>query len=263
MKNIFLLSVVALLGLSACQKDDNKEVSPQTSGSIEIKFDHFAGSERLTLNQSYTNPTSGEQFTPTLLKYFVSNFRFIKEDGSDYVVPVENSYFLIDVTDNSLQSIRIDSIPAGKYTAVEFIIGVDSLMSTKDVAERPATLDPAGAAQGMYWSWNPGYIFVKFEGTSPQSSQSGNAFKYHIGGYGGYDTPTINCIRTRRIDFGKAVNIHDQEVPSVHLIVDLLKFFNGSFSLRIAEHPVVMFSSTATSIADNYKEMFVLDHIHE
>jgi hypothetical protein len=261
MKKILIFITGFLFIASSCQKKD--EATPQTSGSIEIKFDHFVGNQRFSLNQSYTNSATNEQFTPTLLKYFVSNFHFIKEDGSSYVVPVEKSYFLIDVKDNSLQSIRIDSLPAGKYVALEFIIGVDSLMSTKEPEQRPSSLDPAGAAQGMYWSWNPGYIFVKFEGTSPQSPRNGNVFKYHIGGYGGYNTPTINCIRKRRIDFGKRVSINGKDTPSVHLIVDILKFFNGNFSLRIADNPVVMFNPLATSIADNYKEMFKLDHIHE
>lgn len=256
------MSLFILAALSACQKNEKDEAVPQTNGKLEIKFDHFVGTERFALNQSFTNPSSGESFTPTLFKYFVSNFRLIKEDGSEYVLPVEQSYFLIAPTDNSLQKIQVENLPAGKYTAIEFIIGVDSLMSTKDVSERPPVLDPAGQAQDMYWSWNPGYIFVKFEGTSPQSSESGNVFKYHIGGYGGYTTPTINCIRSRRIEFGEAVMVNGDHTPSLHLIVDVLKFFNGSTSLKIAEHPVVMFNPFATAIADNYKEMFVLDHIH-
>lgn len=269
MKNIhlYIFAILSILLFNACQKDKDATPEPQGTGSLEIKFEHFVGNSRLRLGQSYTNPVTQEEFTPDMLRYILSNFVLIRHDGSEYVVPQDKSYFIINLEENqSLNKIQIDDIPAGKYTGLRFIIGVDSLMSTKPTEQRPSVLDPGGDAQGMYWNWNTGYIFVKFEGTSPQSTANNNRFRYHIGGFGGYDSPTINCIRELSISFGQEVNISQSHKRSAHMIVDILKLFNGMNNgnqiLRIGERPTVMFNPFAVHIADNYKHMFIFDHVH-
>ena len=65
------------------------------------------------------------------------------------------------------QEVVLKNIPAGDYNQITFTIGVDSLRSTMDVSKRPGVLDPAQGHDGMYWTWNSGYIFFKMEGISP------------------------------------------------------------------------------------------------
>lgn len=77
---------------------------------------------------------------------------------------------------------------------MSFILGVDSLRSTKDLSERTGVLDPTAAGGDMYWSWNSGYNSLKMEGTS-RSLPMGGDFMYHIGGFGGYSSATINNIK--------------------------------------------------------------------
>jgi hypothetical protein len=46
------------------------------------------------------------------------------------------------------------------------------------------------------------------------------------------------------------------------MYVDALKVLNGTTNINIANYPVVMANSYSANIANNYKEMFSLDHVH-
>ena len=259
--------VALLLGLVvACKKKQNVDPAPNPNmkGSIELEFENFVGTQAFQLNTSYTNPNTNESFTPTMLRYFISNIQFKTNQGVVYTVPQANSYFLLDIEKPETLKFTISDIPEGDYNEITFMVGVDSTRNTKPVEERTGNLDIAGTAAGMYWSWNSGYIFVKMEGTSPQSAAPDNKFRYHIGGFGGYSSPTINCIRTKTLSFGTSIAKvrSNNKTSTVHFIVDWLKLFNGSTQLRIAENHTVMFNPFGVNIANNYVEAFNFDHVH-
>ncbi|MDW8295554.1 MAG: hypothetical protein RMJ97_01600 [Raineya sp.] len=257
--------LVLVVGFFACKKKHTEPApDPNKKGSAEVYFDNFVGSQELKLNVSYNNPITGESFTPTLLKYFISNIELKTANGTTFVVPQEQSYFLIDQENPASKKCMISEIPEGDYSEITFLVGVDSLRNTKPTSERTGVLDISGAAQGMYWSWNSGYIFVKFEGNSPQSAATDKKFRYHIGGFGGYSSPTINCIRKVTLSFGNdRLKVRQGKTPSLHLIADFLKFFNGNYQLKIANNHTVMFNPLGVQIANNYQNMFSYDHVHD
>lgn len=254
-----------LVAFSACNKKHDHEPAPNPDmkGSIELEFENFVGTQNFQIGTTYTNPNTSESFTPTMLRYFISNIQLKTANGTTYTVPQENSYFLLDVEKPETLKFTIGDIPEGDYQEITFMIGVDSLRNTKPVSERTGNLDIAGTAQGMYWSWNSGYIFVKFEGTSPQSTATDNKLRYHIGGFGGYSSPTINCVRTKTLNFGsEAAKVRANKTPTLHFIADWLKLFNGSTQVRIANNSTVMFNPFGVNIANNYIEAFSFDHVH-
>lgn len=263
-----LLAVAALLlvSIQGCKKDDHDHDHNTNPGSIELSFDNVAGSEALVFGNVYVNE-AGEQLTFNKLLYYVSNVKLVKTDGTEYEVPKDSCYFLIDHSVAASRTVTINNVPAGSYSGVKFIIGVDSLKSTTDISQRTGSLDPAGAAAEMYWSWNSGYIFVKCEGTSPQAPldtiSNTRPFFYHIGGYGGYSSPALNNIKNASIsNSGEAAEVAEGNTPEMHIKVDILQLFKSPTTLSVATHPDVMFGPMSATIADNYKDMFTLDHIH-
>jgi hypothetical protein len=83
--------------------------------------------------------------------------------------------------------------------------------------------------------------------------------------FGGYSTPTINNIKEVTVSFGSSVASVRQaktSAPEAHLYVDALKVLNGTTNINIANYPVVMANPYSANIANNYKEMFSLDHVH-
>jgi hypothetical protein len=239
--SVFLLTMIAL------------NLSAQT---IELNFQNKFGSEPLELKKEYLNG-HGEKVSFNLLNYFISNIQLTKSDGSLYHVPTDSSYFLVTQPDVASHTIRI-RVPEGKYTQLSYTIGVDSLRSTQGADKRKGVLDVGGAARGMYWQWNSGYIFFKMEGKSPSSPDSlQNEFYYHIGGYGGFDKATLNNIRSKTIVFNKPLNASEKRDIKISVAVQVEKFFSGRTPIKVSEHPSVMWGPWSTMIADNYVDIFI------
>ncbi len=264
-KSITLFFATALL-LIACSKNiDEPDYNEENLASLSIEFDNIVGGQKLILNNvNYIN-AAGENYNIQLLQYYISNIKIKKADGTEYVVPQDSSYFLITEGDAETRFARV-RVPEGDYVEVSFILGVDSLRSTMDISKRTGVLDPAGGMDGgMYWGWNSGYIFFKMEGTSPHAptDPTGNhKYRYHIGGFGGYSSPTINNIKSITLDLTDRgiAQVRQGRRSNIHLMVDIGKVLSGKNIISIAEHPQVMFSDFSVSVADNFLNMFTHDH---
>src|SRR3954470_24016811 len=96
MKTILCATVTAIILFASCKKDDPPLYDVNVKSELSVEFDNIAGSSDLQLNTgSYTN-SSGESFTVTKVKYYVSNFSFTTAYNGTYTVPKDSCYFLID-----------------------------------------------------------------------------------------------------------------------------------------------------------------------
>ena len=260
----FLLGLV--FAFSACKKEETSTPTfdPSKKGKIVLEFDQVVGDTDLKFGTNYKN-AAGEEFNIDFLQYYVSNIKLKSDDGREYIVPQDKSYFLIRESLAESREITLSDIPEGNYTELSFILGVDSLRNTMDLSKRTGVLDPAGEGAGMYWMWNSGYIFFKMEGISPAApvGQDGlKKFRYHIGGFGGYNAKTINNIKTITLPFPEKGTVRASVTPQAHIVVDLMKVFNGTTTLSIAKNPTVMFAPFSVDIAKNYEQMFEIHHVH-
>ncbi|GAB3691286.1 hypothetical protein GCM10027592_09180 [Spirosoma flavus] len=233
---------------------------------MRLVFDNVVGTSDLKLNNNNYQNSSGESFTITKFNYFISNLRLQKSDGTTYVVPQDSSYFLIEEDRPASQTVTLNNLPVGSYTGISFMIGVDSLRSLADISKRTGVLDPGLANHDpMYWDWNNGYIFVKLEGISKAAPDAqNNQFLYHVGGFGGgYNgKKTINNLRTVTLPFrSDVVSVQPTTTSTVQLTTDVLKLFDGTTKLSIAQHSTVMFEPFSTGIADNYAQMIRYDRM--
>lgn len=259
MKTFFNLFVV-LSAFMIIRCDD--DIDSNGKGSLVIEFDNRVGDTDLVLNTDYTN-SGGETFRVTKLNYYISNIRLTKTNGREFVVLQDSSYFLVMEDDSESQRLLINNIPAGDYNRITFMIGVDSLRSTMDISKRTGVLDPAQGHDGMYWTWNSGYIFFKMEGTSPSApADDENKFYYHIGGFGGFDSPTLNNIRETTIDMGSdRAEVRADKIPQVQLYADVQEVFKSPNEFEIAEYSLVMFSEFSLNVSENYAGMFRYNHV--
>lgn len=261
MKNIFSIALACtlLMTIVSCKKDTDEFTG---NGPVTLHFDNRAGADNLILNTDLTI-ASGETINISNFKYYVSNFVLVKEDGSEYTLPQDGNYFLVDESVDSTMEVTLKNIPAGNYTSIKYILGVDSLRSTMDVSQRTGALDPAGAGSDMYWSWNSGYIFFRIDATSPQSTEAGNMCMFHVGGYGGYSTAGPNNIRNISIAAPTAIQVREDKNPEVHIYADVLQAFTSPVNYSIAtDGAVIHMPMAGAKIANNYVDMFSIDHIH-
>ena len=147
----------------------------QENMDFEINFKPTFLSKNLYFNQYYKiNQSDSIQFTA--FKFYISNIEFLHK--GKIVWKVKPGFYLIDVEkENSLQVSSF--LPSNiQFDQLTFDLGIDSLTNVSGAIG--GALDPT---QGMYWTWQSGYINLKLEGNCNQSLQSNNDFVFHLGGY--------------------------------------------------------------------------------
>jgi len=254
--------VFICLAFVACKT----KVTPQEETplySVNIEFHHQISGEDLNLETSYMSPL-GHAYKVRVLKYFITNIQLKDVSGITYVIPQDSSYFLIDEHNKSSKIIGIN-VPEGEYNEITFLIGVDSLRNTMDISQRQGALDPSGIALGMYWGWNSGYIHLVFEGSSsdiPIELSGTQDFNFHVGGFGGYSSPTINNLKWVTLDLtekGTLRVMNTEESSELHLVADLNLILRNKMTgedFDFTMTPSLMFDRESATLASNYQHMF-------
>ncbi len=254
LNRLFAVGLTAsLLFFNACNKDsdDPKPIDEVKTSEFVLEFDHVWGPNGgpFAIGQELTHPASAEKLTFTKLAYYISNVVLIKADNTEW--KEKESYHLVDAATAASGMINIKNVPTGDYKAVRFSVGVDS---TRNVSG--AQTGALSTTNGMFWSWNTGYIFVKAEGMSPQSSSGG--FTYHLGGF----REVNSAIVTKEIAFGsEMLSIKPNAKPQVHLYVNAARFWHGGLSVAQINF-VHMPGANAITFAKNFAGGIMFDHIH-
>ena len=233
--------------LFSCSKKDDPKPAPAGNGVVKLEFFNNVGSSSLNLdNQWYTN-TNGDSFKVSMFNYYISN---IKLTGPAAAYAETESYHLLQQSAPSEMAFDLAAVPAGTYSSITFTIGVDSLRNVSGA--QTGALDPA---KGMFWSWNTGYIMLKFEGISPKSTQPGNALIFHAGGFSGDNS----VVRTVTLDLLNPIVVNSATENHLHLTADVLALFKTpnpiDFSLKSSMQAP---GAEAKKFADNYATMFTV-----
>jgi len=141
------------------------------------------------------------------------------------------------------------------YDSIQFLLGVDSAMNTSGA--QTGALDPMN---DMFWTWNSGYVMLKLEGTSPQSSIVNNKVEYHIGGFSGPNS-VLNYL-TLHFPKDKSLLIRKGKTSTVIIDVDVDGFWNAGTAIRISGTPVCSLPGVlAKQIAANFSKLFRIKNI--
>ncbi|MFN8547618.1 MAG: MbnP family protein [Candidatus Eisenbacteria bacterium] len=117
-----LLLACATLLLSGC--GDKKVSKPQPTGSLTLSFEYRVDAAAVRFDATdypYVN-AAGNHYRVSRLKHYVSDVKLRRLDGSDYAT---TDVFLLDAFEPASLSFTLQGIPAGSYSGIEFLIGVD------------------------------------------------------------------------------------------------------------------------------------------
>jgi hypothetical protein len=225
----------------SCFAGDGKPIAQR---SLVLSFQHMAGTNELVLGNSFVN-SRGDTIIVQRFKYYLSNFSLTDDKGK--IVPLPDTYFLIDEADPSSKTITL-TVPDIAITGIGFLIGVDSIKNVSGI--QTGVLDPL---KGMFWTWNSGYVMAKIEGRSSSSTIAGRSFTYHIGGF----RSPMNVLRT--VAFPIEGNYRPKNIT---ISADINQWFKSKSELKIAETPVCHSPGPlAVRIADNYRTMFSINSV--
>ena len=145
----------------------------QTKEALSIQFIPSYEEEVLLLDEA---PFEKADLQIEALKVYISQLSLLKKGTT--VFSEANSYHLLDA-ENPVSLKLALSIPTDlAFDQLSFKIGIDSLTNCSGVYG--GDLDPT---QGMYWTWQSGYINFKLEGTATNCPARKNQFQFHLGGY--------------------------------------------------------------------------------
>jgi hypothetical protein len=244
-----LSALLLILGFSFSLIRSPKKTEP---GKCIVDISHFAGSALLKLDSLIYKNELGQGFSVTKFKYYLGKITLKQSNGNEFS---SKEYYLINEEEESSKRLVLENIPNGNYSAIEFIIGVDSLHNCSGA--QSGALDPVNA---MFWAWNSGYIFLKLEGKSPLSKSPGHIFEFHIGGYKHPDY----CIRKVSLPLTKSISFENLKIQTINLKVDLLELLKTPTNIDFEKLSSVTDFHNATTFADNYKDMFsIFNRAHE
>lgn len=245
-----LLFTAALASLSSCRKKPDPVAGPN-SGSLKMEFTNQMDGVGLQLGNTWYKNANGDSFTVSILRYYISNISLTTSDGQVYTEP--ESYHLIDQDKPESRKFTMSEVPFGRYTTVKFMIGVDSARNVSGA--QTGALDQAN---NMFWTWNSGYIMAKMEGTSPKSTDPNHNLFFHIGGFKGATASQ----RWVTLTLPGTAEVRADGTPNMHVFANLAEWFRTPSIIDFSRNSVVMNAGgVATTIADNYVDMFVVDHI--
>lgn len=245
---------ILCLTFTACKKDNNTTPVSQpevTTGDFKLEFEHIwlTPATEFALNTAFIHPVTGDTLTFSTFKYYVSNIRLKKTDGTWW--SDKESYFLIDASVPNSNVLNLKNVPSGSYTQMEYTLGVDSLRNVSGAQTGALSLD-----NGMFWSWNSGYIMLKAEGTTPNAASG--SFAFHLGGFQGAN----NIVTTRSTDFsGATLEINPKASPQVHMVANPALLWNHGVSCKSVSS-IMMPGPDAKVMAGLFYNDITFEHIH-
>jgi hypothetical protein len=154
---------------------------------IDVRLE--AAQQRLVPDGAVT--AGGMTLEPTKARLYLSDIALIGEGGERVaaeLVDVEGQRLpyeltLIDLADPGSRSLHVRAA-AGDYRGLAISVGVPGSCTSGELlngADASAMQAPLDVDSDMYWSWNSGYVFLKFEGRVLADDRR-DPFFYHVGG---------------------------------------------------------------------------------
>jgi hypothetical protein len=238
---IWFPALLLLWSLTSCQKDSSSE---SDTSPLTISFSLMAYGAPIDTSFQYTN-FSGEKFNISSFKFYITAIAFSNETSN---VSEKTIYHLVDLAQSASQQFTVN-LKAGQYNKISFSVGVDSARNVSGA--QTGALDPTN---GMFWTWNTGYIFAKLEGRSPSSPAPFQKLTHHIGGF----RTGENAIRNVSLDAPFEVG----RTKELVINADIQEWFDGAHQISIASNASVMSpGGIALRVADNYAGMFSVNKV--
>ena len=145
----------------------------QTEVSIQFVPCWKAG-QVITANQIIAD-SSIDSLQLNMIRFYLHKVELSYEGKQ--VWTTSNEHFLVDVMDDKRASLQLNLPEHLKYDELSFVVGVDSLLQVNGA--HSGVLD---AMEGMYWTWQSGYIHWKLEADAKIGGMR-EAITWHVGGY--------------------------------------------------------------------------------
>lgn len=119
----------------------------------------------------------GEVFSVTRLAYLLSDFAVQREDSSWEEIGGQQAYF---DAGKRRTGVTLTGVPAGKFKAVRFSVGVPEALNHGDPAKLGAEHALNPNVNQLHWDWKGGYVFLALEGRFRGKGGELEGYVYHL-----------------------------------------------------------------------------------
>ncbi len=237
---------------TSCDPEEEKEVvtpPASTDPTVNVSFSSKYNDDALQIGAVYYDAL-GHRIRVENFQSYLSNIRLVNDLGEEIIL---KEIALANLGAGYAFSTQVEP---GTYTQIKFGIGVPEAIN-KDID--PSTYPNSSplsiqGAEGMFWTWNTGYIFSKFEGRGDLTGQEGAAllspFSYHTGDDFLYRTVTLD----------KSFTIESTQSQNLSIIIQADQIINGGpHSLDIEVDDVTHTAGNpelATKVVENFVSAF-------
>jgi hypothetical protein len=207
----------------------------QTTSITTLSFQPKFGNVDLQLNDAVYATKNNDSIWIDVFKCYVSNIALLQ--NGKVVWLEKNSFHLINTANQQSLQLMLQTPAAIAFDAIQFNVGIDSVTNVSGAMG--GDLDPTN---GMYWTWQSGYINIKLEGRSNKCVTRNNAFTFHLGGY---QFP-FNALQN--------VILPIQQREQINVVVDLQKFFT-SFDLT-TQNQIMSPGKSAIFLSNQFSTIF-------
>lgn len=184
--------------LAACQSTPATPVPTTSQQPVRLSFAGYVNGEPFVCGRSYDKVGSAaSRITPTDFRFYVSDVALL--DAAGHATPLTldqdgawqyRNVALIDLEDGSgpcrngtaaAHPQLTGHVPPGHYQGVRFTVGLPMALNHADVTQAPPPLN----LTAMFWNWQAGYKFFKFDASVAQPASASNSrsagFPVHVG----------------------------------------------------------------------------------
>lgn len=235
MKNLSII-ILIFIALSCSKKKDETPFPVGSTGNVNISFDNVVGDYDLTLNSEKYLNAHGDTFSVSLFKYYISNVKLRRITDQVWVnLPASNNLIEEGVKNN----FTISNVAMATYDLIEFKVGLDSATNFGSNFN-----EDLNKSKGMYWDWDPQYVFLKFEGKHFYNSTN-SALVFHV-------AENLN-LKTIQLPINSSVL---NNTLNLSIKADLLKLFESPNLIDFNIINNVVGGVNVSKIASNYSGMF-------
>ncbi|MEY3398622.1 MAG: hypothetical protein RL220_1216 [Bacteroidota bacterium] len=241
-------SVILILGatvfITSCEYENS---SP---GRVRVTFEATFKGQPFIIGSQYDDELGNIMQINTFMSYF-SMLQVVRQDDSKELI---RDFALVNFNGKPSFELEMES---GDMKGIEFNIGIPKAYN-KDVD--PTTYPNSHplsvqGSQGMFWHWNTGYIFTKFEGmadTTGTGTALEHPFAFHIG-----DDPMFRVLPATQ-----SFSLEPGEVKDIRIIVQVDKILKSeSDEIDLATDYLTHTSGNielATRFMNNFKNAIII-----
>jgi cytochrome c peroxidase len=131
------------------------------AGTLELEFAPKFDRTPLVFQQLGVTNVAGETLSFARVDFLLSGLALRRADGTWFQHP--DWQVFLSLGEDRVRA-RVDGIPAGRFEALRFNVGVPANLNHSDAAKYPAEHPLNPNLNGLHWSWQGGYIFLALEG---------------------------------------------------------------------------------------------------